>query len=690
VSEVRISGLHKLTPEHRVDELARCGLLSATDALLLKQGQQVLLTAAADQMIENVIATFALPLAVVPNFVVNGRNYLVPLVVEEPSIVAGLSAAAKLALPQGFTASSDENLLAGQIWLTGVADVEVAAEVLRAHQEEILVGANAVHPGLATHGGGARDLVVRVLKMPDGSNAIALHILVDTGNAMGANIVNTICESVAPRIAEICGGDVALRILSNLADRSLVRAEVQLPLRALATSGFAAELVRDRIVLASDIACIDPYRAATHNKGIMNGIDALAIATGNDWRAIEAGAHAYASLSGKYLPLARWTKAADGKLCGRLCMPLHVATVGGTLQANPTAKLALRMTDAKSASELGELMAAVGLAQNFAAIRALATAGIQRGHMKLHARHKRAAQPDVDPLADPQGRAAGKVILLGEHGVVYGKHALAVPIKHAVTARVIPEPERPESTHSDIVETICRELKLQDRAFRIDVRCSLPIGMGLGSSAAVAVAIARAMSTAFDLNLKDERVNEIAFLCEKAAHGTPSGIDNSLATYAVPMLFRNQNGLQIQALELAAQPPLLVACSSQPGSTLAQVAAVRERYAKQTRHYDAIFDAMDALSLEGADALRSCDYVELGRLMNTCHGLLNAIGVSTPEIEGIVALARAAGASGAKLTGAGGGGSVVILCPGVVAHVQAALDAANVNTLPLRMTAETE
>ena len=701
MSSSRISGLHELTVAERINELDRLGWLSSVDAELLKQGRYVLLSARADTMVENVIGTFGLPLAIAPNFVVNGRDYIVPMVVEEPSVVAAVSGAAKLARSSGgFETVSEESLLAGQVHVTNVADTNAAITALEKHRQELIKLADDVHPGLVDRGGGAREVEVRRLELPDGTRAIAIHILVDTCDAMGANIVNTICESVAPRIGEICGGDVALRILSNLSDRSLVTARVSYRLEDLATSGFAAEIVRDRIIMASDIARVDPYRAATHNKGIMNGVDALAIATGNDWRAIEAGAHAYAAVSGQYSPLSTWSAGSGGDLVGSIAMPIRVATVGGTLNTNVATGLAIRLSGVKSSQELAELMAAVGLAQNFAALRALATHGIQDGHMKLHGRGTASARDQQPaPLAQPMGTAAGKVILLGEHAVVYGRHAVALPIADAVTASVaesnkgssvsIPQwgvKQAVTSTASgaaEAVHLILSELEIDDGAYSIDVRSILPRAMGLGSSAAVAVAVVRAFSRFLDLDLDDERVNSIAFACEKLAHGTPSGIDNSIATIGTPMLFSNAGAMQIDELVLQETPPIVIALSGQPGLTLEQVAGVRSRYQRRRDHYDAIFDQIDALSLSGAAALQSVDYEELGSLMNICHGLLNAIEVSTPEIENMVNLARAAGATGAKLTGGGGGGSIVVLCPGTVSDVVSAFAVAGFETLSL-------
>jgi len=688
VSDSRISGLHRLDIAARLDRLAEHGWLSQSEAEQLKHGQQVLRPSAANKMVENVIGVFGLPLAIAPNFVVNGRDYIVPMVVEEPSVVAALSNAARRARPAGFFAQSGEWLLPGQVHVTAVADIPRALADLQARKTALLVSANAVHPRLADYGGGVRDLEFKILDL-GGETAIAVHLLVDTGNAMGANIVNTICEAIAPAIGEICNGQVALRILSNLADRSLVTARVNYAPEVLATGGFSGEEVRDRIVQASDIALADPYRAATHNKGIMNGVDAVAIATGNDWRAIEAGAHAYAAASGRYQPLAVWSVASNGGLQGELVMPLRVATVGGTLRNNPATALALQIISADTSHDLAELMAAVGLAQNFAAVRALVTDGIQEGHMRMHARSAaRHSEPAAQLHEKADGSAAGKVILLGEHAAVFGKHALALPIAASVTAKII-ENGSSESAYVDkLLEFIKQQLGIDGQSFAIEVRSALPPGMGLGVSAAMAVAMIRAINLTRNLGMDDDAINQLAYLCEKIAHGSPSGVDNTVATYAAPMLFNNTNGLEVTHLDLSDQPPLLVAFSSQRGSTLEQVDAVRARHASQSEHYDALFDAIDQLSLAGAEALQAADYERLGALMNIGHGLLNAIGVSTPELEDMVAIARSAGATGAKLTGSGGGGAIVALCPGKISQVAAALAGAGYGTLSLAASEE--
>ncbi|MDH3746725.1 MAG: hydroxymethylglutaryl-CoA reductase, degradative [Gammaproteobacteria bacterium] len=727
MSDSRISGFYRLSVGERIAELERRGWLSSTDADALKNGRVILPVTAGDKIIENVIATFGLPLAVVPNFRVNDRDYLVPLVVEEPSIVAALSASALLARSAGgFDSACDESLLAGQVHLTGISDVDAAIDAINNAKQALLAAANDVHPRLVRRGGGVRDIESRNLLLEDGRNSLVVHLLVDTGNAMGANLVNTICEAIAPQLAELCNGNIAMRILSNLADRSLVTAKVNYGLKDLGEDEDAAKRARDAIVLANDIACADPYRAATHNKGIMNGIDPLAVATGNDWRAIEAGAHAYAAVGGAYSPLTCWSVSDTGDLAGEIRIPLKVGIVGGTREANATAALGLRICGVESARELAELMAAVGLAQNFAAIRALSTSGIQQGHMRLHARSVAAGAGVPDKLFDdvvaelvasgeikdwkareiligkraleitPNGvTAAGKLILLGEHAVVYGAHALAMPIKNAVTAsaKVSDSPtisipawgvDKSIEAGSDIgdaVLQIARELGVADRAFNLSVATTLPRAMGLGSSAALAVAITRALGKAFDIDLDNDRVNSIAFECEKLAHGTPSGVDNTVATFATPFLYRRNEPPEITTIELLEAPPVVVACSNSPGSTLEQVAGVRARRDAATEQYDALFEQIDALTIAGADALAAADYERLGGLMNICHGLLNAIQVSTPELEHMVSIARAAGALGAKLTGAGGGGSIVALCPGREAVVSSALEAAGFMTI---------
>jgi hydroxymethylglutaryl-CoA reductase len=491
------------------------------------------------------------------------------------------------------------------------------------------------------------------------------------------------------------------------------------------------EQLRDGIVAANDLAIVDTYRAATHNKGIMNGIDAVAIATGNDWRAIEAGAHTYAARDGASRSLTEWRVKADGSLYGELTVPLKVGIVGGSLQMNPSAGIGLCIAGVESAAELAELMCATGLAQNFAALRALVSSGIQKGHMKLHARSVATvagATPqnfdrvverliesgeikgwkateiiaELEPIGDVAdantGSASGKVILIGEHAVVHGKHALALPISHALQATCsasksqgqlrIPAWRIQQNTDSNsgaasIATLILRHFDAVGANIDINVQARIPLGVGLGSSAALAVALIRALAKYLNVSMTDAEVNALAFDCEKLSHGTPSGIDNSLAVYDQPLLFCKNNSPPVQELVLAEPVPMVIGISGLRGSTREQVAAVNSRRERAPALYDSLFSEIDSLALQARDALLATDYENLGIQMNICHGLLNSLGVSTPELEHMVVVARQSGAVGAKLTGAGGGGSVIALCPDAVSQVETALRSAGYQTLAL-------
>ncbi len=350
-------------------------------------GEAGLSLSQAEHMIENVVGMYALPLGIATNFVVNGRQVLVPMVIEEPSVVAGASFMARLARAGGgFIAHATEPHMIGQMQVLDVRDVHTARLALLEQKECLLAEANQVDPVLQRLGGGARDVEVRLIEQSPIGAFLVVHLIYDVRDAMGANAVNTATERLAPLVESITGGRVHLRILSNLADRRLARARCTIPLAELAFDGYRAEEVRDGIIAAWAFAAADPYRAATHNKGIMNGVDAVVIATGNDWRAVEAGAHAYAARSGRYTSLSTWGKDETGNLVGTLEMPLAVGIVGGATKVHPTARLALKLMHVSTATELAEIIVSVGLAQNLAALRALATEGIQRGHMSLHAR----------------------------------------------------------------------------------------------------------------------------------------------------------------------------------------------------------------------------------------------------------------------------------------------------------------
>lgn len=388
----RIPGFYNLPLDDRLDKLAEAAGLSPEELAAFRT-LDGLAGPQADHMVENAVGTFNLPLGIGLNFLVNGREVLVPMAVEEPSVIAGASFMAKLARPGGgFTAATSEPHMIGQMQVLDVADVHTARLTILEHKTELLAAADEIDPLLKKFGGGARDLEVRIISDSPIGAFLVVHLVYDARDAMGANAVNTACEKLAPRLEHITGGRVHLRILSNLADRRLARARCTIPVKELAfveAEGvrlYSGEKVRDGIIEAWAFAAADPYRAATHNKGIMNGVDAVVIATGNDWRAIEAGAHAYAARDGRYTSLSAWGKDADGNLVGALEMPVAVGIVGGATKVHPGAKAALKLMGVKTAAELAEIIVSVGLAQNLAALRALATEGIQRGHMSLHAR----------------------------------------------------------------------------------------------------------------------------------------------------------------------------------------------------------------------------------------------------------------------------------------------------------------
>ncbi|RIX80649.1 hydroxymethylglutaryl-CoA reductase, degradative [Acidovorax cavernicola] len=386
-ADSRIPNFRALTPAQRLAHIAQAASLTDDEVALLAQ-PGALSVDRANGMVENVIGTFELPLGVAGNFTVNGRDYLVPMAVEEPSVVAAASFMAKLAREGGgFEASSTGPLMRAQVQVLGITDPYGARLALLRARDEILAVANSRDKVLIGLGGGCRDIEVHVFGDTPRGAMVVMHLIVDVRDAMGANTVNTMAEAVSPLVEKLTGGTVRLRILSNLADLRLSRARVRLTPAVLKTAERSGEEIVEGVLDAYTFAAIDPYRAATHNKGIMNGIDPVIVATGNDWRAVEAGAHAYACRSGRYTSLTTWEKDTSGALVGTIEMPMPVGLVGGATKTHPLARLALKILDVKSAQELGEVAIAVGLAQNLGALRALATEGIQRGHMALHARN---------------------------------------------------------------------------------------------------------------------------------------------------------------------------------------------------------------------------------------------------------------------------------------------------------------
>ncbi len=375
----RISGFYRLPPDERLKAVAeQCGF-GQEEISQVKTGLGV---DQADKMVENVIGMFQVPLGIATNFIIDGREVLIPMATEEPSVIAAASNGAKMARGTGgFLTSSTGPVMRAQIQVTGIIDPFGARQAILLHKDELTQMANEKDPMLVKHGGGVKDVEVNVIESGLGP-MVVVHLIVDCRDAMGANAVNTMAEALAPRVEEITGGRVYLRIISNLADKRLARAKA-----IFKADEIGGHEVVDGIILAAELAKVDPYRAATHNKGIMNGVTAVVLATGNDTRAVESGAHAYASIRGRYQSLTCFEKNKDGDLVGTIELPVAVGLVGGATRVHPVAKTAVKILGVKSADDLSRIIASVGLCQNFAALRALASEGIQRGHMSLHAKN---------------------------------------------------------------------------------------------------------------------------------------------------------------------------------------------------------------------------------------------------------------------------------------------------------------
>jgi len=724
----RIPKFYQCSIQERLRILNQRKIISSDSYKSLISGSQILSSDKADKMIENVIGVFGFSFGVSLNFLINEKEYLVPMVVEEPSIIAAASSGAKEARKSGGIKSvSTDPILIGQIQIVDIDDSIKAQQAILQKKKDILKLANLLHTKMVARGGGAKDIEVFI--HPSSSHKgdmVIIHLLVDTRDAMGANLVNSMCEGVASLVEKITKGKVFLRILSNLTDRSLVRASAVFPVDYLKGKGYSGKDVRDGIILASEFAAVDPYRATTNNKGIMNGIDAVAIATGNDWRAIEAAAHAYASRGKSYTSLTKWYKNDAGDLEGIIEIPLKVGIVGGPLQSNPSVKISHEILDISSAKELAEVMGAVGLAQNFSALRALCTEGVQRGHMTLHARSvamTAGATPDIfdnvveeliesgeikiwkaeeivknmmekevrtkpvttELIKDSElGTGYGKIIMFGEHAVVYGSHAIAAPIPIAIEAKVkslsnidgvhlliprwgIEEILRKKVDHKysiyKALDMILEKLNISNADMRMEIFPHIPLAMGLGSSAALAVAIIRALSKNFKLDLKDDEVNALAFESEKIIHEYTSGIDNTLATYGKLILYKKEDPITMEHIKTTQSIQVVIGLTGIESLTANMVSKVHGAWVKNKPLYEGLFKEIDKLSLEAAKAIENYDLEGLGELMNINQGLLNALQVSSKEIEELNEIAKNNGAIGAKLTGAGGGGAMIALCP---------------------------
>lgn len=409
MSTSRLPGFYKRSMDERLEKLSTFYDFTSDEWQVLT-AERPLSKEQADKMIENTIGLYSLPYGVGLNFLINGKDYIVPMAIEEPSVVASASHIAKIVREaDGFQAETTERMMIGQIQILDCPDMSEARQALLNKEEEILREANAAHPGMVQRGGGAKRIEVRMLNDEHGSGheMLIVHLIINTCDAMGANTINTMVETVGPLVASITGGNVHLKILSNYTDECLARATCVIPAKLLATGDFTGEEVRDGVLAAYQFAENDIYRAVTHNKGVMNGIDAVVIATGNDWRAIEAGAHAYASRSGRYRSMTEWSVDEDGNLVGMLELPMPVGIVGGSTAIHPMAQMSQKLLRLENAAELAKVVVSVGLAQNLGALKALATEGIQKGHMALHARSVAMAAGATDELV---GAVADKLV----------------------------------------------------------------------------------------------------------------------------------------------------------------------------------------------------------------------------------------------------------------------------------------
>jgi len=732
-----ISGFYKLGVKERVKILNEMGIISCEERYTLERQNQILSLNEADKMVENVIGVFGLPLAIASDFLVNDKNYFVPMVVEEPSVVAGVNNAAKIIKSSGgFKSELRNSLLVGQIQIRNLKDTAQAKKILQQNKSNLIEKANELIPRLNKRGGGVKDIDIREVNIQNRLDLV-LHLHVNTADAMGANLVNTVCEGLSDAIEGMITGNVGLKILSNYTDQSLVKVEIEIHPDLLEKNEFTGIEVRDGIIDACDFANADPYRAVTHNKGIMNGIDAVAIATGNDWRAIEAAAHAYASSTGRYKSLSNWDICDNGNLKGELLMPIKVGIVGGSLSANPASRMGLNITKVDSATELSELIGAVGLAQNFAALRALATNGIQQAHMKLHARsvalsagipeeyfsevikdminskeikkwkaqellEKKLSERNKIKLQDKKkivGSASAKFILLGEHAVVYDRYAIAYPINDAVKISIndqeknlaftlsgfleqeISEGSEYFSYFKKLLDVICNSFAVDVPLVRFDINSQVPLAMGLGASASIAVALSNVLNNYFGLSKNSEEINKIAFECEKINHIQPSGIDNTVASFGKAVFYNKNKPINVLSKKYSKSLPIIIAMSKSPSKTSDLVTSVADARNKNKELFEKIFDQMGEISQQGLDAIKKENFNQLGDLMNIYQGLLNSIGVSTPELESMIDIARSSGALGAKLTGSGGGGSIIALCPDHQIEVRNCLNRAGYQTI---------
>ena len=730
----RIPGFYRLSVEQRLLYLARSFGLAEQEVEALRRGRTLRIQDAVN-MVENVIGVLGMPVGLGLNFLVDGQDLLVPMAIEEASIVAAASKAALMVRKGGgFETWVSAPIMIGQIQIDKVSNAESVAQLLEDHRDEIMAAANRANQRMVDRGGGVTDMIVRRLPAEPGvvgETGIApgrgvadadllVHLHVNVCEAMGANTVNRACEAAGTAIERITGGKVLLRIVSNYADQCLARADFSLPVEHLTLANLSGEEVAERIVSADRIARIDPYRAATHNKGIFNGICAAALALGQDWRAIEAGGHAFASREGHYSGLTRY-EHRDGRLCGTLELPMQVGWVGGAVNAHPGVRLLRKISGVRGSRQLAGMLASVGLGQNLAALYALCTEGIQKGHIALHARSVALSvgvpPEQVDRVAQemlrrgevkvavaeevfqsmsrgahgPDGKRAfpvvayapGKVVLFGEHAVVYEHPGISTTVEPGLTVTITHDPDGPRILNPQVPHVfpapdsdydIQLLSKAADRALQmfglekepiaIGIESDLVPGVGLGSSAAFSVALCTALrryqniptTTRWD-NGRFEEVQRL----EEVFHGNPSGMDAGTILSDCVLWFRKGPPREFLPLRLRAPFTGIFCCVESAPRTKEMVSGVRRRRDGNPGYYDGLLNDIGNVTVDAGIALGTGDAQSVGKLMLRNHELLAKLGVSTSGLDQAVERLVRMGALGAKLTGGGGGGAVIAL-----------------------------
>lgn len=724
----RIPGFYRLSVEQRLAFLARRFGLTDEQVDGLRKGGALRIENAVN-MVENVVGVLGMPLGLGLNFLVDGCDLFVPMAIEEASIVAAASKAALLVRGGGgFFTRVSEPIMIGQIQVENLEDPVEAARILMEKKQEVITEANSVNPRMVVRGGGAFELETRIVDcgeesdgLGDVGQVLVVHLLVNVCEAMGANAVNYACEAAGPVIERITGGRALLQIVSNYADRCLAHAEFSLPVEHLATEGIDGKEVARRLVMADRLARTDPYRAATHNKGIFNGICAAALALGQDWRAIEAGGHAYACRDGRYRGLTKY-RIKNDCLHAELVLPFQVGWVGGAANSHPGVKLLRTISCIRSSKQLAGLMAAVGLGQNLAALLALCTDGIQRGHMALHARSvaisvgvppeqvetvtkemirrnevkvtvaeeiyrnmREKSKPWKEERELPvESYAPGKVVLFGEHAVVYNNSpGISAAISSGLTVTIRRDPDGPRFLNprfrqvfpvpesdkdirflSKAADLALQMYGLDKEGIAIDIKADLVPGMGLGSSAAFSVALCTALRRFKGLDATrrwdNGLFNEVQKL-EQIFHGSPSGMDAATILSDGVLWFRKGPPRELLPLRLS-RPLSGIVCIVEPAvRTIDMVARVRRRREEDREAVDRILSGIGHLTVDAGIALGTGDAKDAGRLMFRNHELLAKLGVSTPALDNAVKTLLDAGVLGAKLTGGGGGGAVVAL-----------------------------